>query len=119
MSRVKGSFKTRQRRKRWLKLAKGYRGVRGKSFRVARTQVMKSLSHAYRDRRKKKRLFRRLAILQINAKCRELGISYSRFMWGLGELKVKINRKELAEIACQNPEAFSELVNKAKKLIAS
>lgn len=116
MSRVKGGFKTRRRRKKWLKLAKGYRGKRGSCYRIARTQVMKSLAHAYRDRKKKKRVFRQLAILQINAKCRELGVSYSRFIRGMNQLNVKINRKELAILARESPAAFGELVDKIKQL---
>lgn len=115
MPRAKGGFKTRRRRKKWLKLAKGYRGKRGSCYRIARAQVMKSLTHAYRDRKKKKRVFRSLAILQINAKCRELGIPYNRFIWGLNQLNIKINRKELASLARSNPDAFCELVEKVKK----
>ena len=112
MARVKN--RVRQRRKRWLKLAKGYRGKRGKLYRIARVQVMKSLVYAYRDRRRKKREMRQLSILQVNAKCREFGLSYSKFIWGLKKLEVKINRKELALLARENPDAFSELTERVK-----
>jgi large subunit ribosomal protein L20 len=117
MARVKGGPKTRHRRKKWLKLAKGFRGKGSKCYRIARVQVMKALLHAYRDRKKKKRDFRRLAILHINAKCREFGIPYSRFIWALNQLNVKINRKELALLANENPDVFQELVEEAKKII--
>ncbi|MDI6839615.1 MAG: 50S ribosomal protein L20 [bacterium] len=116
MPRAKGGPKTRRRRKKWLKLAKGYWGKRGTSYRSARLQVMKSLSHAYRDRKKKKRKQRQLAIIQINAKCREEGIPYSQFMNGLKKLNIKINRKELALLANEDHSAFSELTEKVKKL---
>lgn len=119
MPRVKGGPKTRHRRKKWLKLAKGYWGKRSTSYRSARLQVMKSLFYAYRDRRRKKREWRRLAILQINAKCREDGISYSRFMNALRSLNIGINRKQLASLAKENPEAFSELAEQAKKFLTS
>ncbi len=115
MARVKK--RTRQRRKKWLKLAKGYRGKRGKLYRIARVQVMRSLAYAYRDRRRKKREMRQLSILQVNAKCRKLGLSYSRFIWGLKKLDIKINRKELALLAKENPDAFSELTEEVKKTL--
>jgi len=114
MPRSRGGFKTRRRRKGWLKLAKGYKGKRGSCYRIAREQVMKSLVFAYSDRRKKKRIFRQLAILQINTKCREFGIPYNRFIWGLNQQNIKINRKELAIIARENPDAFGTLVEKVK-----
>lgn len=114
MARAKGGFKTRRRRKRWLQLAKGYRGKRGKAYRVARAQVMKSLLYAYIDRRKKKRIQRRLAILQINAATRQKGISYSQFIYGLKKLNILINRKELKLLAQENPDAFFALVEKVK-----
>ena len=114
MPRAKGGFKTRRRRKAWLHLARGYRTKRGKAYRIARTQVMKSLLYAYIDRRKKKRVQRQLAILQINAATRQRGISYSRFIYGLNKLNILINRKELKELAQENPDAFFALVDKVK-----
>ncbi len=115
MARVKN--RARQRRKRWLKLAKGYRGKRGILYRAARTQVMRSLAFAYRDRRVKKRNMRQLFIIQINAGCRNQGLSYSRFLYGLGKLDIKINRKELALLARENTVAFSELTEEVKKVL--
>jgi large subunit ribosomal protein L20 len=114
MPRVKGGPKTRQRRKKWLKLAKGYRGKLSKCYRIARPQVMQSLAFAYRERKKKKRRFRQLAILQINARCRELGLPYNKFMHGLKRLNIKLNRMQLARLARDDPDSFTELVEKVK-----
>ena len=114
MARVKGAMNTRKRHKKILKLAKGYRGAKSKLFRTANQAVMKSLSYAYRDRKQKKRNFRQLWIARINAAARMNGISYSRFMNGLKNNGIEINRKMLAEIAVSDPQAFTKLVEKVK-----
>ena len=114
MARVKGAVKTRARHKKILKLAKGYRGAKSKLFRTANQAVMKSLSYAYRDRKSKKREFRQLWIARINAAARMNGISYSKFMNGLKNKGIEINRKMLAEIAVSDPEAFKSLVEQVK-----
>ena len=114
MARVKGAMHTRKRRKKILKLAKGYRGAKSKLFRTANQAVMKSLSYAYRDRKQKKRNFRQLWIARINAAARMNGISYSKFMNGLKTNGIEINRKMLAEIAVSDPAAFAKLVEKVK-----
>lgn len=115
MPRVKGGPKTRKRRKKWLKQAKGYWGARSKLYKTARLAVMKSLVYAYRDRKRKKRDMRRLFIIRINAAARENGMSYSKFMNGLMKLNIGLNRKILAELAVENPVAFKSLVEKIKK----
>jgi large subunit ribosomal protein L20 len=114
MPRVKNSVKTRKRRKKILKLAKGYFGSKSKLFRVANQQVLKSLSYAYRDRKARKREFRKLWITRINAAARSNGLSYSRFMDGLKKAGVEINRKMLADLAVNDPVAFSTLVKVAQ-----
>ncbi|HAA34192.1 MAG TPA: 50S ribosomal protein L20 [Firmicutes bacterium] len=114
MPRVKNSVKTRKRRKKVLKLAKGYFGSKSKLFRVANQQVLKSLSYAYRDRKARKREFRKLWITRINAAARNNGLSYSRFMDGLKKAGVEINRKMLADLAVNDPAAFSTLVKVAQ-----
>ncbi len=114
MARVKGAMKTRARHKKILKLAKGYRGAKSKLFRTANQAVMKSLTYAYRDRKAKKREFRQLWIARINAAARMNGISYSKFMNGLKNKGIEINRKMLAEIAVSDPEAFKSLVDQVK-----
>jgi large subunit ribosomal protein L20 len=114
MPRVKNSVKTRKRRKKILKLAKGYFGSKSKLFRVANQQVLKSLSYAYRDRKARKREFRKLWITRINAAARNNGLSYSRFMDGLKKAGVEINRKMLADLAVNDPVAFSTLVKVAQ-----
>jgi large subunit ribosomal protein L20 len=114
MPRVKGGYVTRRRRKRVLKLAKGYFGAKHKLFKVAQQQVFKSLRYAYRDRRQKKRDFRKLWITRINAAARMNGISYSRLMHGLKQAGIDVNRKMLAELAVNDEKAFAELATKAK-----
>lgn len=114
MPRVKGGTVTRRRRKRVLKLAKGYFGSKHTLFKVAKQQVMKSLMYAYRDRRQKKRDFRKLWITRINAAARMNGLSYSRMMHGLKVAGIEINRKMLAELAVSDEKAFAELASKAK-----
>ena len=114
MARVKGAMHTRKRRKKILKLAKGYRGAKSKLFKTANQAVMKSLVYAYRDRKQKKREFRQLWIARINAAARMNGISYSKFMNGLKKNGIEINRKMLSEIAISDPAAFAKLVEKVK-----
>ncbi|MCF6138179.1 50S ribosomal protein L20 [Pseudalkalibacillus berkeleyi] len=114
MPRVKGGYVTRRRRKRVLKLAKGYFGAKHKLFKVAQQQVFKSLRYAYRDRRQKKRDFRKLWITRINAAARMNGISYSRMMHGLKQAGIDVNRKMLADLAVNDEKAFAELASKAK-----
>lgn len=114
MARVKGAMHTRKRRKKILKLAKGYRGAKSKLFKTANQAVMKSLVYAYRDRKQKKRNFRQLWIARINAAARINGISYSKFMNGLKKNGIEINRKMLSEIAVSDPAAFAKLVEKVK-----
>ena len=115
MPRVKNSVSTRRRRKKIIKLAKGYYGSKSKLFKLANQQVMKSLSYAYRDRKARKRDFRKLWIARINAAARNNGISYSQFMGGLKKAGVEINRKMLADMAVNDPGAFSKLVDVAKQ----
>ncbi len=107
--RVKRGFKARRRRKKILKLAKGYRGGRSKLYRTAANAVDKALQYAYRDRRTRKRDFRRLWIARINAAARLNDVSYSRFISGLKRAGVELDRKILAELAVSDPEAFSQL----------
>ncbi|MCL2337303.1 MAG: 50S ribosomal protein L20 [Firmicutes bacterium] len=114
MPRAKSSVVSRNRHKKILKLAKGYRGSKSKLFRVANQQVMKSLSYAYRDRKAKKREFRRLWIARINAAARNNGMTYNRFMNGLKNAGVDINRKVLADLAVNDGTAFGQLVTLAK-----
>lgn len=115
MPRVKGGTVTRARRKKVLKLAKGYVGSKHRLFRTAKQQVMKSLMYAYRDRRQRKRDFRKLWITRINAAARLNGLSYSKFMYGLKKAGVDINRKMLAELAVSDEKAFASLADLAKK----
>ncbi len=114
MPRVKGGTVTRKRRKRVLKLAKGYYGSKHTLYKVANQQVMKSLQYAYRDRRQKKRDFRKLWIARINAAARINGLSYSRLMHGLKLAGIEVNRKMLAELAVSDENAFAELASVAK-----
>ena len=117
MPRVKGGYVTRRRRKRVLKLAKGYYGSKHKLFKVAQQQVFKSLQFAYRDRRRRKRDFRKLWIARINAAARMNGLSYSRLMHGLKTAGVDVNRKMLADLAINDGKAFTALAEKAKQAI--
>jgi len=114
MPRAKGGFKTRQRRNKVLKLAKGYRGARGKLFRSATEAVDRALNYAFRDRRVKKRDFRALWIARINAAARENGMSYSRLIHGLKKADVALDRKILAQLAVVDPQAFAQIVETAK-----
>ncbi len=115
MPRAKGGFKTRRRRKKVLKLAKGYYSARSRLYKVAAEAVDKALLHAYRDRRVKKRNFRSLWIVRINAAVRALGMSYSQFMNKLKNMDIQLNRKALADMAYNDPKAFGNLVEMVKK----
>ncbi|PSB02066.1 50S ribosomal protein L20 [Merismopedia glauca] len=110
MTRVKRGNVARQRRKKILKLAKGFRGSHSKLFRTANQQVMKALRSAYRDRRKRKRDFRRLWIVRINAAVRQHGMSYSQFIGNMKKADIQINRKMLAQIAVLDPTSFDKVV---------
>jgi large subunit ribosomal protein L20 len=114
MPRVKRGNKKLLRRKKILKLAKGFFGAKRKNYRTAKEAVEKALQYAYRDRSKKKRDFRRLWTVRINAAVREYGISYSRFINGLLKSDIKLNRKTLSNLAATEPETFKEIVLKAK-----
>ena len=114
MARIKGAMMTRKRRKKIIKLAKGYWGAKKNRFKMANQQVMKSLTYAYVGRKLKKRDFRRLWITRISAACAANGINYSRFMNGLKKAGIELNRKMLAEIAATDAAAFTSLVEKAK-----
>jgi len=115
MPRARGGFKTRRRRKKVLKLAKGFYGARSKLYKVATQAVDKALMHAYKDRKIKKRDFRSLWIVRINAAVRAMGISYSQFMNSLKNLDIQLNRKALADLAYNDPKAFTNLVETVKK----
>jgi large subunit ribosomal protein L20 len=110
MPRARGGYKTRRRRKKILKMAKGYYGAKSRLYRVATEAVDKALRYAYRDRKAKKREFRSLWIVRINAAVRALGMTYSQFMNGLKKAKINMSRKVLADIAVKDPNAFNELV---------
>ena len=114
MARVKGAMMTRKRRKKILKLAKGYYGGKSKLFRTANQAVMKSLKYAYVGRKLKKRDFRSLWITRISAACKQNDINYSRFICGLKKAGIDLNRKVLADIAVSDAAGFTALVEKAK-----
>ena len=117
MSRVKLGVTTKARHKKIIKLAKGYRGRAKNCFRVAIQRVGKGFQYAYRDRRNKKRDFRALWIQRINAAVREQGLVYSQFIKGIKLAGIDLNRKMLSELAIHNAEAFTEILNKAKKAL--
>ncbi len=110
MPRVKNSPTTRARRKKWLKRAKGSFGKRKNCYKIAKTSATKGLVYAYRDRKKRKSDFRKLWITRINIACREHGVSYSKFMNGLNKASILLDRKQLSELAIQEPNAFKKLV---------
>jgi large subunit ribosomal protein L20 len=114
MPRAKGGYKTRRRRNKLLVKAKGYYGAKSRLYRVATEAVDKALQYAYRDRRAKKREFRSLWIIRINAAVRAFGLSYSQFMSRLKNADIALNRKALADMAYNDPSAFSQLVEKVK-----
>ena len=113
--RIKRGFKARRRRKKVLKLAKGFRGGRSKLFRTAADAVDKALMYAYRDRRARKRDFRRLWISRINAAARMNNLSYSKFIHGLKLADVRLDRKVLAELAVSDPSGFSKIASLASQ----
>ena len=114
MARIKGAMMTRKRRKKVLKLAKGYYGAKSKHFKMAKQQVMKSGNYAFIGRKQKKRDFRRLWITRISAGCKANGTNYSTFMNGLKKAGITLNRKVLSEIAISDPAAFTALVEQVK-----
>ena len=114
MARIKGAMMTRKRRKKTLKLAKGYFGAKSKLFRTAKQAVMKSGQYAYIGRKQRKRDFRRLWITRISAACKINGMNYSTFMNGLKKAGICLNRKMLAELAVSDAAAFTTLAEKAK-----
>lgn len=114
MPRAKTGVVRRRRHKKILKLAKGYWGLRSKSFRKARETLFAAGNYAHRDRKAKKREFRKLWIVRINAACRQHGLNYSSFMNGLKKAGIELDRKVLADLAVRAPQAFAELVEKAK-----
>ena len=119
MSRVKRSVVSRARRKKVLKQAKGYYGARSRQFKVAKQAVIKAGQYAYRDRRQKKRQFRQLWVVRINAAAREHGLSYSRFIAGLKKAAIDVDRKVLADLAIHENEAFAALAEQAKAALES
>ena len=119
MSRVKSSVASRRRRRKTLRAARGYWGRKHSSHRLAREQLMRSGQYAYRDRRNRKRDFRRLWIVRINAAARQEGMSYSQFMHGLKLAGIEVDRKVLADIAVRDPEAFRRFAELAREAAAA
>jgi large subunit ribosomal protein L20 len=119
MPRVKRGVTARARHKKVLALAKGFRGRRKNVFRIAKQAVMKAGQYAYRDRRTKKRVFRRLWIARINAASRAAGMTYSRFMAGLKKANIELDRKVLADMAVHDAAGFTSIVEKAKAALAT
>lgn len=117
MARIKGAMATRKRRKKVLKLAKGYFGAKSKLFKTAKEAVMKSGSYAYIGRKQRKRDFRSLWITRISAAAKANGMNYSTLMNGLKKAGIEINRKMLAEVAVQDPKGFAAIVKKAEKAL--
>ncbi|RUM57990.1 MAG: 50S ribosomal protein L20 [Nautilia sp.] len=115
--RVKTGIVRRRRHKKILKMAKGFYSGRRKHFRKAKEQVERSLVYAFRDRKQRKRDFRRLWIIRINAGCRLNGINYSKFINGLKKANIELDRKILADLAMNNPETFAKIVEEAKKAL--
>ena len=119
MTRVRNGVATKKRRKKVLKKAKGYFGNKSRLFRYAKEAVDRAEAYAYRDRRKKKTVFRQLWIVRINAACRTEGLRYSQFICGLNKAEIKLDRKALSELAIHEPDAFKELVEKAKSALSA
>lgn len=117
MSRVKRGVASRARRKKVLKQAKGYYGARSRQFKVAKQAVIKAGQYAYRDRRQRKRQFRNLWIVRINAGARAHGLSYSRFIAGLKKAAIEVDRKVLADLAMNEPAAFAALAEQARQAL--
>jgi large subunit ribosomal protein L20 len=119
MARVKRSVNAKKKRREVLEAAKGYRGLKKNTYRKAKEQMLKSLSYAYRDRRARKRDFRRLWIIRINAGARQNGLSYNQFMHGLRKAEIELDRKVLADLAVSDPKAFGTLAEAAKAALAA
>tara|TARA_Y100001970_G_scaffold97791_1_gene123016 strand:+ start:5752 stop:6111 length:360 start_codon:yes stop_codon:yes gene_type:complete len=119
MARVKRGVQTKARHKKVLKQAKGYRGARSRTYKVAKQAVMRAGQYAYRDRRVKKRVFRSLWIVRINAAARENGLTYSKLIAGLKKASIELDRKTLANIAVNDKEAFSKIAEEAKSQLAA
>ena len=118
MARIKGGMNAKKKHNRTLKLAKGYRGARSKQYRVAKQSVMRALTSAYAGRKERKRQFRQLWIARINAAARINGLSYSKFMYGLKQAGVEMNRKILSDMAISDAEGFAKLAELAKSKLA-
>ena len=118
MARIKGGLNAKKRHNRVLKLAKGYRGARSKQYRVAKQSVMRALTSSYAGRKERKRQFRQLWIARINAAARINGLSYSKFMFGLKQAGVVMNRKVLSDMAINDAEGFARLAELAKTKLA-
>ena len=118
MARIKGGLNAKKKHNRVLKLAKGYRGARSKQYRVAKQSVMRALASSYSGRKERKRQFRQLWIVRINAAARLNGLSYSKFMYGLKLAEVDMNRKMLAEMAVNDAAGFASLAELAKSKLA-
>ncbi len=118
MARVKGGLNARKKHNRVLKMAKGYRGARSKQYRIAKQAVMRALASSYVGRKQRKRQFRQLWIVRINAAARINGLSYSKFMYGLKLAGVDMNRKILADLAVNDAEGFAKLADLAKAKLA-
>ena len=118
MARIKGGMNAKKKHNRVLKLAKGYRGARSKQYRVAKQSVMRALTSSYAGRKERKRQFRQLWIARINAAARLNGLSYSKFMYGLKQAEVELNRKVLADMAVNDPAGFATLAEVAKSKLA-
>ena len=118
MARIKGGLNAKKKHNRVLKLAKGYRGARSKQYRVAKQSVMRALTSSYAGRKERKRQFRQLWIARINAAARLNGLSYSKFMYGLKQAEVELNRKVLADMAVNDPAGFATLAEVAKSKLA-
>ena len=118
MARVKGGLNAKKKHNRVLKMAKGYRGARSKQYRVAKQSVMRALTSSYAGRKERKRQFRQLRIARINAAARINGLSYSKFMYGLKQAGVEMNRKILSDMAINDAEGFAKLAELAKSKLA-
>lgn len=118
MARVKRGVTKHARHRKVIKMASGYRGRANVAYSIAKMRVEKGLQYAYRDRRNRKRVFRALWIQRINAACRQLGLTYGRFISGLSLAGVEVDRKVLADLAVREPEAFAGLVERAKEALA-
>jgi large subunit ribosomal protein L20 len=119
VARVKRSVHAKKKRREVLEQAKGYRGLKNTSYKRAKEQVLKSLTYSYRDRRVRKRDFRRLWIVRINAAARQHGLSYNQFIHGLKLAEIDLDRKVLADIAVADPKAFEALAESAKSALAA